>query len=464
MIWLGYAIASVLVWVDRQWRARASVALWIPGIWMALLCSRPPSFWLGTGQRVAADSANLEGSSVNLLVNSGLIIAALLVLLGRLDWSDFFRKNKWLLLMYFYFAVSALWSDFPFVSFKRWFTCFGQVLIAAVILTEKFPAEALRATFVRVACVLFPLSVFLIRFSNMGRGYDHGGGFMVIGISEHKNALGASVMILGLTIVWDFLESRGTGSRPKTQFQKACRLGVFLVGIHLLVIAQSVTSQICFILGVTLLLLHKRFAAFKNAKQVLIKAVIGVVCLAAIDGMFDVKSSVLSVFGRDATLTGRTTIWNGIEAVGFNKIIGAGYRTFWDSDAVSLIWEIYMPGMDRLMSAHNGYLETYINGGAVGVALLAIWLLHSCTTALTKVITGDPIGKFAIAFLAISFVSNNSESSFLTNGPLWFVLVLVVMNCRDRSSKTLEAAGKRPVDRTPARSMVRDGIHRLEAC
>ena len=72
--------------------------------------------------------------------------------------------------------------------------------------------------------------------------------------------------------------------------------------------------------------------------------------------------------GRDATLTGRTGIWQTVLNEPNNPLLGTGYASFWLGDRLQRIWALYP--RTPLLQAHNGYFEVYLNLGMVGVALL----------------------------------------------------------------------------------------------
>ena len=56
-----------------------------------------------------------------------LLIAALAVVISRMDRvGPLLRKNGPILLFFAFCAVSILWSDFPFVAFKRWIKALGR--------------------------------------------------------------------------------------------------------------------------------------------------------------------------------------------------------------------------------------------------------------------------------------------------------------------------------------------------
>jgi len=87
------------------------------------------------------------GNPIEALIAFILFFAAFLILQRRrFPWGSLPYLNVAFFLLLAYLALSVLWSPYPFVAFKRWFKEFGNVLIALVILTEKDPAESLRAS------------------------------------------------------------------------------------------------------------------------------------------------------------------------------------------------------------------------------------------------------------------------------------------------------------------------------
>ena len=86
--------------------------------------------------------------------------------------------------------------------------------------------------------------------------------------------------------------------------------------------------------------------------------------------------------------------------------------------------------MNQLITAHNGYLETYLNGGLIGVALLVFLLLSMGRSAVDKLLDGGPLGKISFVFWVIALVHNISESGFFLGTPLWITLLLVTIDLR----------------------------------
>ena len=173
---LALALCAVLAaWLlhkEIALRGRMSGALWIPLIWLLIYSSRPVASWLGTGGETEVD-----GNQIDAVIAFGLIIAAFVVLnRRRFQWGNLISLNSPYFILFCYFAVSIVWTIFPFVACKRLFKEFGQVLIVLVVLTEANPAAAIRTICVRCAIVVFPLSVVLIKYyPGYGRSFSVGG-------------------------------------------------------------------------------------------------------------------------------------------------------------------------------------------------------------------------------------------------------------------------------------------------
>ena len=69
-----------LFMLDRDSKARTSIALWLPITWLVLGGSRNFSVWLGGSAFTASPEAYLEGSPMDRAILSGLIAAGLIVL------------------------------------------------------------------------------------------------------------------------------------------------------------------------------------------------------------------------------------------------------------------------------------------------------------------------------------------------------------------------------------------------
>jgi exopolysaccharide production protein ExoQ len=421
-----------------RWRRLESPALWIAAFWVAIIGSRPVSYWLSyMGLGGGGGGSNLDGNPINLAIMLSLILAAFLVLARRgFDWGAFILNNQALCGLYVFMALSAFWSPYPFVSFRRLFKDFGCVPVALVFLTGQDPVAAIRTVYARVAYLLLPFSVLFYKyFPELGRTYSKGGEPMFSGVTTQKNTLGQMLLVFGLVLLVDTLElRRGDVAQKKKAMLISC--GMLLIAAWLLLASHSQTSLVCAILGVAIIWAGRYLVRLRNPGTILAICLAVTVGLAGLEATFGVSKAVLSALGRDETLTGRTVIWEAVKSHLGNPLLGTGYSIFWDVNSTAVEEDM---GMD-LLSAHNGYLEIYCDGGLAGLAFLGIILFAGGLCAAETLLQETLFGRLAFAFWVILLVNNWSEASFMRSTTLWFVFLIVAMRCGYQKPSTLDVA------------------------
>ena len=124
LLLIGYLIRR-----DSTVAPRPSPAVWIPTFWLLINASRQPSQWLASGPQFSSQALH-EGNPVDQAVYGMLIVAGILVLANRRVGIDQLAKNNsWIILFFLYEGISFAWSDFPFVSFKRWIKASGDFVM-----------------------------------------------------------------------------------------------------------------------------------------------------------------------------------------------------------------------------------------------------------------------------------------------------------------------------------------------
>jgi exopolysaccharide production protein ExoQ len=426
----------LIIWLwrrDVQARPKFSRTFWIPLFWMLILGSRPLSWWLGIG----GSSDNLEGNWFDRSLYLVLIFVAICILSKRgISWGTLTQQNKALLLFYFFLLVTILWAPFPLVVFKRWFKDIAAIFIILLILTEKDPLEATKALFARCAYVWFPLSeIFGKYFPGIGREYSHGGAAMYSGVTPHKNTLGEIILIAGLFLVAELFEAnRPLLGRPLkggrfTGFLRGHHFTILItlaMGLWLLLRSNSKTSQICFVVGVMIVLAHKIPILKESRRRVVILSLIAVPVFYVGDALFGISDQLLALIGRNPTLTERTEIWEAVKQNPVNPLTGVGYMMYWD----------YYGGVELehqtvgYKTAHNGYIDTYLDGGTLGLFFLGVMLLALGIRATREFLTGSEYGRFAFAFFVVMLLYNVTESTYGRRSPLWFAFLLFALEFR----------------------------------
>src|SRR5213083_1186348 len=201
--------------LDRDRTSRTSPALWVPAAWLGIATSRDISQWFNTVLVTDSPDQLLEGSPVDRLIYAALLVAALVVLVSSAERARSLLRANWPLVVFFLFcAISVLWSDYPFVAFKRWTKALGNLVMVLVVLTERDPPAAVRQLLTRTGFLLIPLSVLLIKyFPQLGRQFSPWGGMAYSsGVAIGKNGLGILCLVMGLGSLWRW--RRGSSGRP----------------------------------------------------------------------------------------------------------------------------------------------------------------------------------------------------------------------------------------------------------
>jgi exopolysaccharide production protein ExoQ len=420
-----------LFYRDYRRGDRVSLALWIPLLWLFILGSRPISVWFGFGSSGDANADPLEGSPFDALFFFMLIVAGAVVLAKRpLNWAAIYRSNQWLFVFFLYLGLSVLWSDYPLVSFKRWIKDLGNVIMVLIVLSDSHPIRAAKILLARCCYLLVPLSVLLIKyFPVMGRYYDRwNGSIYYCGITTDKNILGMSLFVCCLSLIWILFELMGKRIKISVLLKNFVLLFLGGMAVWLLQQAHSSTAMACTFLG-ALVLLALRFAPVRKNFWTYLGVVMGSVLFLQV--AFNLSNVIARTLGRDMTLTGRTDIWTIALHEGPNPLIGAGFYSFWLGNRVAKLSEGYHY---LLNEAHNGYLETYLNSGLIGVFLLLALLLSAGKRIKREAVTGEPFAAFRLAcFLAI-LPYGLTESIFNRLTLVWFLFLLVIVEYPRRFS------------------------------
>jgi exopolysaccharide production protein ExoQ len=423
-----FAIGILVLFVlDRQPSVRTSVALWIPVIWVLINGSRPISLWMQSGRVVDSPSAILDGSPLDALVYGILIAASIFVIAARRQQvGALLRANGPVLVFFLYCGISVLWSDFPFVAFKRWTKSVGELIVVLTVLTEPEPVAAIGRLVKRAGLLLLPISILLIKYYPMlGRGYSQWDGTLFnVGVATNKNLLGMICLILGLGALWRFLKlyrSEKSSSRTRQMLAQGVVMGI---AIWLLWEANSVTSFSCFAMAGGLMVVTS-FSAFARKRTIIHILVIAMIAVTISALFFQVGGGVLEGMGRNSTLTGRTEIWRLVLSIAGNPLIGTGFESFWLGDRLNKVWDIYW---FHLNEAHNGYLEVFLNLGWIGITLLAVMMMTGYRNIISSFQQNPEEAGLRLAYFITATIYSFTEAGFRMMSPVWFFFLLVVVN------------------------------------
>jgi exopolysaccharide production protein ExoQ len=416
-----------LFWLDRDDSVRTSKALWLPIIWLSIAGSRSVSAWLGMGMPLEIPGQPPATSLLDQLVAASLMLLGAVVLIRRGRDVTRLLKANWPIVLYFSFCLfSLLWSDFPEWGFKRWVRALGDLIMVLIVATDAQPTAALRRLFSRVAFVLLPASVLLIRYyPELGQNFDAFGLRSFNGVSGNKNILGNLVFVLALGALWRALSLFRDREQPDRARHLLAQCAVIALAIHLLFTAHCATASACFYLGVGLMLATS-LPPFRERPAAVHALVLAIVLVGGLTELLGGRAAVTEALGRKPDLTGRTVVWKIVIPLAPNPIGGAGFETFWVGPRVAKVSAL-VGGLEMTNESHNGYVEVYLNLGWLGLGFIALILLQSYRKAVSAFRRDSALGALLLAYILTAVAFNISEAGFRMLSVEWFFLLLSVV-------------------------------------
>jgi O-antigen ligase len=351
---------------------------------------------------------------------------ALLVIIRRRHQVGAILRKNWAICLFFsYAALSISWSDYPFVTLKHWIKGIGDLMMVLIVLTEPSFSDAIKRLVTRLGFVLLPLSVLFIKYYPLlGRRLTLSWTMEPVGVAQQKNGLGELCQIMGLALLWRF---RSIYNDRENQSRKRRLLGlgvVLAMVVWLLWMCNSMTSICALSIGSVVMLLATTRAFRRN--NTLLHLLIAASLAGAVYALFFQSSgSLIQGLGRNATLTGRTDIWQVVINIPNDSLIGTGYESFWLGSRLQKMWDAF-PGL-YLNETHNGYIEVLITLGWIGVMLLGTLIATGYRNVISNYRDNPETGSLRIAFFLSAVITGLTEAAFRYMGPPWIVFLLATI-------------------------------------
>jgi len=315
---------------------------------------------------------------------------------------EFVRTEKFFSFFILWSFLSIFWSDFAFVSFKRWLQYFGTGIIFLSALVHFESVDEALDYFKLILIFYIPITVATVVLVPGATEASFAGW---TGLTLQKNILG-QISLMSL-IVW------AIPTTDESLLKKAAAIILVCLSIVLLIGSRSIT---CILTGGILLVVASAFKVQKIVFQPIIGKffsltlvfVFSFSLLAIIVFNLDIVASLFSLFGKDMTLTGRIDLWNSILLeTKKNLLHGCGFGGFWvvDNPTIDFIYSQFTWLPNR---AHLGYLDILNETGLIGLVLFGLMIFYYFLNLLK--FEGPHYWKW---FIIVVLVLNISESTLI---------------------------------------------------
>ena len=336
--------------------------------------------------------------------------------LARLTWPPHIIS----LFAYLAFAgASVLWAFSPersLIRFLQQVMIVTSIVVPAMLATRE--ADIIRALFICFAFALV-LNVFFVLDGSVTLA-SYNSGLVNIGYQGYflgKNYLGECAAIAVLLSLHE-MHYRG--------WRRALGVIVAALAIVLVVMSDSKTALVLVIISPFLSLLTLKIKKLTRISPALILLSIPIfyVMVSRLSHV-DIMNRMAYMLYHNSTLTGRTIIWEFAQyEIGVRPLLGWGYQSFW---LVPASPSMDAPGFVKMMpNAHNGYYDTMLEMGYVGVVFLVVFIIATLH-AIGRVADRNLARARLLLSLALFIIMWNYFESLWMRGFefLWVVFVIV---------------------------------------
>lgn len=320
--------------------------------------------------------------------------------------------------------ISVCWSADPSLSLRR-AVAFSGTILFGLSLGAAYGSRDLVGLITRALVLASLFSCGIVVVAPLYGVHQPGDAIQAVhaglwrGIFGHRNTLGlwAGVTVASLLLFGKYAFDR-----------TSLRALSLLLGLACLVGANSGAGYAICVIMLLLGLLLIGFVGQPASRQGLyvFVAVLGAIIVLLLRDTFE--SWTLYLLGKDSDLTGRTLLWYYILQIAEknNFLLGGGYFVGF----VALNTEIGAIMQTTFGSAHNGYLETLVYTGYVGLAvciLVLVWFVYRAVRYMRDHATSEPYLRiFPLTFISVVAIHNFVESTIILPNNLNTLLISIV--------------------------------------
>ncbi|MBK7228606.1 MAG: O-antigen ligase family protein [Ignavibacteriales bacterium] len=326
------------------------------------------------------------------------------------------KKEKLFSILLFYALITISWSDFPLVSFKRWFQIFTYFFVILVFLSySKNYNELLKI--LKPILYAFIFISFVVVLVIPGAKDPAFGTWR--GLSPHKNSFGQRSLIA--TVLSSIILINENNRIKKI-------IGLIMVSIAITLVIGSVSSTaytaLFIFLSMSLLfyLKNRIFNSIGAGYFLFFTTIFFAASLLIVVFVFfpEVLDMFQGIFGKEGSYDDRNRLW---QVIIFNisqhPIQGCGFQGFWviESPTIQLIYNsfLWLP-----IQGHNGYLDMINEIGLIGLSLFLLVIVNY----FRKAIINKNLNLWAW-FLVLPLVINITETTLFRVGHITNAFIIM---------------------------------------
>jgi exopolysaccharide production protein ExoQ len=297
-------------------------------------------------------------------------------------------------------AISTLWSDYPSTTGYLGTAFFIYALCIMIIARS-------------VTFTAFSKGMLLGLFIALGLTVLNGryqidpmtGSYSLFGLYGSKNMVGFAAEIGSICAAVLFFTEK------KLLHKLLLAVLPLLFFVYCLSESRSGTAQITLLVALSIMLVTSLSSHIpRSIRGVFIGLgmmiiVLGVGSIFAFGG----QEKILRLLGKDATLTGRTYLWEEGFKVGADRaILGHGYSAFWvqGNPAAERYWSEFYIEARAGFHFHNSVVQVFVDLGALGVLILGMIALTNLLLSMMGILRYHADGEHLFWFgIAVMFIS-----------------------------------------------------------
>lgn len=370
-------------------------------------------------------SFNANSNTLDFLLFYGIAVISTILLVPYITEAfDLVRKDKFIAILLCVSFLSSLWSDVPFLTFRKTIGLCGTAVFGLYFAIRYTLEEQLNL--LAIFFIVIILSSFIVGFATPCHGFgepasileDHGR--VVGGVHEgawrgvfyDKNLLGA-IMVLS-SFVFLLIDSHDLKIR-------IIKWTLLTLSLALLLLSHSQTSLITLIFLLLISQLYKLIRITPTLRIGLLCLLISIIII-AIPLLFQDSGSLLGALGRNPTLSGRTELWIVIiSMIKQHPILGYGYNSVWiDGNKLDYIQSMVNWPVTH---SHNGYLDLWLQLGVFGLSAYLIGFLRTFCVAIHDIeIPRLTYNFWPLIYFSFLLIYNLTETAILTNNSIFWAL------------------------------------------